>query len=117
MTKKKANPKPAGRPCAYSGVKLEFLEEYADEWIADVDRNGLYTRISKKFFLRFGYTLNITENPTTDDVPDPDIDPSLSLEERLTESTRRSEMYKTFRKVSPLLIEGRVSEADLLNRN
>lgn len=99
MTKRKLNPKPQGRQNAFSGAKFDFLKSFGDEWVESSDHAGLYTRITKNFFLRFGYDLELVENPPDGFVVSTEINPSLSIEDRLAEGARRDDLYKTFREV------------------
>lgn len=103
MPRKKTNSKSKGRPNAFSEEKLAFLESYGDEWLTSTDRTALYTLITKRFLLKFGYDLELNKNPPEGYVVNVEIDPSLSVEARLEESTRRDALYKVLRAVSIFL--------------
>jgi hypothetical protein len=97
-----------GRNNTFSGVKLEFLETFKDQFLGSLDRGAFYELVSKEFIEKFGYDLPIGDNPEPDDADDKhtkkEIDPSLSIEEQKIESDRRSALYRGLQKVSQLLI-------------
>lgn len=102
-------PKQQGRQNAFSGVKLELLDSYKDQFLVSTDRGGFYTLVAKVFIQRFGYDLAIEKNPKPDDdngkLTPEDINPLLPLDQQNLESKRRSQIYRELRDVSQLLHE------------
>jgi hypothetical protein len=66
-TKQSDNHRPQGRQNTFTGVKLEFLENYKDQFLGSTDHGAFYTMVAKRFLEKFGYSLAIEENPTVDD--------------------------------------------------
>ena len=99
-----AKPQGPGRHNAFSGVKLEFLESFQDQFLNSKDRDGFYTLVTKVFTQRFGFGLAIQDNPEVDDANDkhtPEgIDPLLPVAEQNIESDRRNKLYHELYKVS-----------------
>ena len=101
---KATKPQGPGRHNGFSGVKLEFLDSFQDQFLNLEDRGGFYTKVTKAFIQRFGYSLAIQENPEVDDANDkhtPEgIDPLLPVAEQNIESDRRNKFYHELYKVS-----------------
>lgn len=101
--------KQQGRQNAFSGVKLELLDSYKDEFLkSSTDHGGFYTRVAKVFIQRFGYDLAIEKNPKPDDdgkLTPEDINTLLPLDQQNLESKRRNGIYHELRDVSHLLHE------------
>lgn len=100
-------PKQQGQQNAFSGIKLQFLDAYKDQFHDSVgDHGAFYTRVTREFIQRFGYDLAIEENPKPSDDKDKhtpkDVDPSLSQDEKNAEYGRRDLFFSDLRKVSHL---------------
>jgi hypothetical protein len=98
--------KPCGQPSWVTGTKLQFLDQYSNDWQKAVD-TGLgaagtfYTKVTKRFIKKYSWNFDRWKSP--DDVPDPDegtidddeADDGLSEDEL----TRRSTYYHELREV------------------
>jgi len=109
-----------GRKNAFSGMKLEFLESYKDQFLSSTDdRSGFYTRVAKGFIQQFGYSLAIEDNPEPCDddgnhTPE-DVNSSLPLDKRNLESDRQNVFYHELQNVSDSLHKCNVESNYLLH--
>jgi len=97
-----------GRQNAFSGVKLELLVSYKDQFLNSTDHGGIYTLAAKAFIQQFGYDLPIEENPEPDkdnNLTPKAIDPLLPLDQHNIESNRQNEFYSELCNVSHSLHE------------
>ena len=100
----KKTPGVRGRHSDFSGIKLDFLESFKEEYLASNDAGSFYTTTTRAFIGRFGYDLEIGENPALGvDInslaPKP-VDPSLPEEDQVTLIEDRNEYQKVLRTVS-----------------
>jgi len=88
--KPRSEPRQQGRQNAFSGVKLELLKSYKDQFLNSTDHGEIYTLVAKAFIQWFGYNLEIEENPEPDNDNDKltpkGVDPLLPLDQQNIES-------------------------------
>ncbi|KAJ7620520.1 hypothetical protein DFH06DRAFT_1341645 [Mycena polygramma] len=99
MTRKSTG-KPVGRSSTFSGEKEAWLDSYRDEVeAATKDTIGeLYTRVTARWFERYGFDLPFGTNVEGDPEDSPPVPPPYPMPEE--EKKRRAEMKKKFRAVS-----------------
>lgn len=103
-----SEPRQQGWQNAFSGVKLELLKSYKDQFLNSTDCGGIYTLVAKAFIHQFGYDLEFEENPEPDndnELTPKDINPLLPLDQQNMESKQWSDFYNELCEVSHLLHE------------
>ena len=98
---KKGTGRNRGRPTSFQGVKLIFLEERADTFLAATNRGNFYKDVSTAFVSRFGYDGPFEQNPPNgdEDSPPEPLD-TFAPDAQEAEAECRAGYLKNLREVS-----------------
>lgn len=108
VQKPKGGARQQGRKNGFSGIRLEFLDSYKDQFLdSTADRGGFYTKVAQEFILRFGYGPIVEDNSEPcgddDDHSPENLDSLLPLDEKNLDTVQQNKFYLALRNVSNLL--------------
>jgi len=109
VQKPKGGARQQGRKNAFSGIRLEFLELYKDQFLDSTDCGGFYTLVARGFIQQFGYGYSTAVQDNSEPCGDDDNhspedpDSSLPLDEKNLDSVQQNKFYLGLRNVSNLL--------------